>query len=271
MRLKVKHLTQYIYSKEVVLQPHHLYFYPAHRNYLNLESFDIQVNPHASGLSFRTDIESNAFHQCWFNDPIKELTVVAEFIVETHPINPFDFIVEEPVGDPTPIQTPYLQQQSLSSNLSDWLNDVVSPAGNNMVTLLTFLASEIHENWEHTIRYEPTIMPPDECFSSKKGSCRDLSWMMIQMLRSINIPARFVSGYGYNPNLGEGHELHAWVEVLLPGAGWIGVDPNSGLLATDRYIPVAASYLPRNTFPIQGSYFGDASSELKFEVTLEQL
>ena len=270
MKLKVTHLTQYSYSKEVVLQPHHLYFYPAHRNYLNLQSFDIQVCPNPSGLSFRTDIENNAFHQCWFNDPIKELTVTAELIVETHPINPFDFIVEEPI-EPSPIQTPYLQHQAFSPSAANWLNEVVAPAGNNMVTLLTFLAGEIHSNWEHTIRYEPTLMSVDECFSSRKGSCRDLSWMMIQMLRSINIPARFVSGYGFNPNLGEGHELHAWVEALLPGAGWIGVDPNSGLLATDRYIPVVASYLPRNTFPIQGNYYGDASSDLKFEVTLEQL
>lgn len=270
MKLRISHLTEYTYSQEVILQPHHLYFYPAHRNYLNLLDFNLSINPIPSGISFRVDAENNAFHQCWYNDPLASMIIQADILVETHEINPFDFIVELPTAFP-PILTPYLEHEPLSKEITEWVQEVTSPAGSNLVTLLTFLNREIYADWEHTIRYEPTILSVDECFTSKKGSCRDVSWLMIQMLRSLNIPARFVSGYAFNPEFGVGHELHAWVEAYLQGAGWIGLDPNSGLLATDHYIPVVSSYDPGNTFPVQGHFSGGANSELSFEVTIEQL
>lgn len=270
MKLRIKHVTEYNYSKEVTLFPHHLYFYPAHRNYLELVAFDLSVQPQ-SGLSFRLDAENNAFHQCWFNQPITQLKTVAEMVVTTHYINPFDFIIETGKNPQPTILSPYLEKQPLTEEIINWLKNVTAPAGDNMVTLLTFLNQEMHMSWEHTIRYEPTILSITECFNSKKGSCRDISWLMVQLLRNINIPARFVSGYAFNPGLAKGHELHAWVEAFLPGAGWIGLDPSAGLLATDHYIPVVSSYQPQNTFPIQGLYSGDASSELSFEVSIEQL
>lgn len=271
MKLRIKHITEYKYSEAVVLQPHHLYFYPAHRNYLKTLDFDLSVSPDPSGFSFRLDLENNAFHQCWFNEPLKSLRLTAEMLVETHEINPFDFIVEStPDVWPTAFD-PYLEGQQLPKDIAEWIDSVTAPAGNNLVTLLTFLNREMFSDWEHTTRYEPTLLSLQECFSNKTGSCRDLSWLMIQMLRSIRIPARFVSGYAFNPELGRGHELHAWVEAYLPGAGWIGLDPNAGLLATDHYIPVVASHDPANTFPVQGRYAGDASSELSFEVTIEQI
>ena len=270
MRLFIKHLTEYAYDKAVTLQPHHLYFYPAHRNYLQLLDFKLGVAPNPSGLAFRVDAENNAFHQCWFHGEHSLLKIQTEIVVETHEINPFDFIVT-PLPSLWPsIMQPYLELEPMDVEINKWVKEVTDPAGSNLVTLLTFLNRELYADWNHTVRYEPTLLAISDCFNTKTGSCRDLSWLMIQMIRSLNIPARFVSGYSFNPELGEGHELHAWVEAFLPGAGWIGLDPNSGLLATDHYIPVVASYLPANTFPVQGHFSGKATSQLSFEVIIEQ-
>lgn len=91
------------------------------------------------------------------------------------------------------------------------------------------------------------------------------------MLRNLSIPSRFVSGYAFNPELKVDHELHAWVEVWVPGAGWIGLDPSAGLLTNANYIPVSSSYIPENTLPVQGNFRGSSSAELTFEVSIIQV
>ncbi|MEQ9306128.1 MAG: transglutaminase family protein, partial [Marinoscillum sp.] len=238
MKLEIKHLTKYSYSSLVFAEPHHLYFYPAHRNYLKICSFHIQVNPEPSGLAFRMDAENNAFHQCWFNQEIDHMSIGVEMQVETEEINPFSFLVEtDRKIDHVRALEIYLEALNLPASIVEWVKSIKQLTGNNLVTFMSYLNKEIHAQWKHNSRYEPTLMHPQQCFETKSGSCRDLSWMLIQMLRNLNIPARFISGYSYNPELGLGHELHAWVEAWLPGAGWIGLDPSAGILATDHYVP----------------------------------
>jgi len=114
-------------------------------------------------------------------------------------------------------------------------------------------------------------MEIEQCFQEKHGSCRDLSWFMMNCLRFLGIPARFVSGYSFNPEIGQDHELHSWVECWLPGAGWLGVDPSLGLMTDHHYIPMACSFDPTKTLPVQGIYAGSATSNMSYEVVIKEI
>lgn len=269
MKLKIHHKTTFHYSEEVSLDPHHLYFYPITRNYLAVADFELTVAPVCSGIGQRVDAEDNLFHQCWFNEPVRTLEIDAVIEVITREVNPFNFIVEDSSKTPyTRALDIFLEQLPLPEEMTAWVNVRKELSSVNPITFLSYLCKEIHQYWDHTVRYEANLLSPLECFSGKKGSCRDLSWMMIHMLRSQHIPARFVSGYVFNPGLSEGHELHAWVEAWLNGAGWIGLDPSDGMLTSENYVPVVTSYHPANTFPVQGTYRGNASASLSFAVSI---
>lgn len=268
MHLRIRHSTTYSYSDKVFLEPHHLYVSPLARPYFRVESFDIQVNPVPQGLSGRTDFEGNQYHQCWFSGELEIMEISTEMVVDTNEFNPFDFFIEP--EKPNPILQSYAKPEViLNADVSDWMNknwdDQVDTLSN-----VVELGNRVHQRWDHAFNYEPNLMEPNTCFHSESASCRDVTWLMISMLRAKDIPARFVSGYAFNPEL-KGHELHAWMEAWIDGAGWVGVDPTSGLLTTEVYIPICASYHPKNTLPVQGGYRGDARSILKTEVTVSEI
>lgn len=272
MLLNIHHITTYKYTEEVFVEPHHLYFYPSQRNYFIIRDFEIHLSPDPSGLAFRIDAENNSYYQCWYNQKISEMKINVSMQLETLDVNPFNFLEERnPISDHKTSLQLYLQKLDLDPMIHQWVTNIQKLSGGNTTTFLSFLSREIHSDWEHNERYAENVLHPEECFKKREGSCRDLAWMMVQMLRNQAVPARFVSGYTFNPELDEGHELHAWVEAWIPGAGWIGLDPSSGLLATDQYIPISSSYKPQNTLPVQGTYRGKAASELHFEVQIEAL
>ncbi|MEO0553821.1 MAG: transglutaminase family protein [Bacteroidota bacterium] len=260
MLLNIKHHTSYVYDRKVFLEPHHLYFRPLQRNYLTVKGFDLKVSPSPSGSSTRIDIENNPYEQCWFNSETDHLDIHLELSVETKKFNQFNYFVEETAK--TKYQSAinlYLQDQvSLEDDMIHWIEQFDR---SNRTSFLSSLCNLIHERWDHSTSYKSKLLDPNACFRSDSGSCRDLSWMMIQILRYEGYPARFVSGYSHNPEI-DGHELHAWVETWLPGAGWIGLDPSSGLFTTEFYVPIAASYHPVNTLPVQGTYRGAVNSKL---------
>lgn len=271
MKLQIAHQSIYSYESLVFLEPQHLYFRPQHRSYLKLLDFELKTDPEPKLLSERLDTENNSFHQAWFSETIDRVEINASMTLETTQFNPFDFLEEmQDKTEHTTSRNPFLVKETIGRELIQWINKIYH-SDEQMIPFLSSLSSEIKNNWSHEARYETHLISPDQCFGAKKGSCRDLSWMMIQALRYLNIPARFVSGYSFNPDLGAGHELHAWVEAFVNGAGWVGLDPSSGLLATEYYIPVATSYHPFNTLPVQGVYRGDAKSKLETSVQIKFL
>ena len=191
--------------------------------------------------------------------------------VESKEFNFLDFIVEgKPKTDYQAVLQLYRDSSApLTPEIRVWIQQLKAGANGSPVNFIALLCAEIRKGWTHAISYETDLVNPASCFESRTGSCRDLSWMMMEILRDQKIPARFVSGYCHNPELEGGHELHAWVEAWVAGAGWIGADPSSGLLTTAGYVPVAASYHPVNTLPVQGSYRGDAVSTLETSVHIE--
>lgn len=278
MILKISHSTRYSFEQDVFLEPHYLTFTPAHRPYYDLVNFDLKVHPKPSGLVERPGLESNIYHQAWFNDMTNSLSIDVKLELKLKKYNPFEFFVDSPVADSNKeiyrafekeALSFYLQTLPLSRGLSAWSKEISESAGENLITYLSFLNQSIHSDHKHIIRMESNLMSPDEVFSQKTGSCRDLSWMMIHILRHRGIAARFVSGYSFNPELEEGHELHAWVEAYLPGGGWIGLDPSAGIFTTETYIPISASFDPDMTKPVIGGFRGKAKSTMETAVDIE--
>ncbi len=269
MLLEIKHHTRYTYDSPVSIEPHHFYFYPLRRSYFELVDFELRVSPVPELISERIDVENNTFHQYWVNEMLSSLQIQAEIKIETDDFNPFDFL-EESRPSQNFAKQPFQAGVELSSELQQWASQF-SFERNQLIPHLTNLCAAIHQQFNHQSRYDESLLDPSECFVQKEGSCRDLSWLMICILRKNDLPARFVSGYSFNSDLGEGHELHAWVEVFIEGGGWIGLDPSSGLFTTNSYIPVATSYHPANTLPVQGSYRGSADSHLDTKVEIKLL
>ena len=276
MTLDIIHETLYTYEQPVFVEPHYLHFYPQARPHLDISTFDIHVSPTPSGISRRIDAENNSHLQCWFNEKLNRLHIITKIKVETHSFNPFNFYIDgsreiKEFINKQPVLMTYLKNiEAFDQEIIDWIEKLKKESGKEVITFLMHLNSEISARWNHAARYSSDLMTPKQLFSSDQGSCRDLSWFLMLALRYFGYPTRFVSGYAFNPELGEGHELHAWVEVWLPGAGWIGLDPSAGLFANEVYIPVTSSHDPILTLPVVGHYRGNAKSTLSTSVKISQ-
>ncbi|WP_258103520.1 transglutaminase family protein [Marinoscillum sp. MHG1-6] len=269
MNLTIEHTTQYLYEKEVFLNPHHLRFHPALREHIQLKSFKLDVTEEPEGLTQRIDAENNIYHQSWFSEKHKSLKIHAISKVKVSELNPFYFLREEQDYMNQPELQIYLTPLTkLSTELQEWVKTQSQIFGDDHMTLIGGINREISQKWAHKVRYQPGILEPNECFKVAEASCRDLCWMMMAALRHLHIPARFVSGYAFNPEMEEGHELHSWVEAWISGAGWVGFDPVSGLFCNHFYIPLSASYHPKNTMPVIGSYGGDCASTMNTELKI---
>ncbi len=278
MKLQIEHFSKYTYSEKVPLNPHALFLIPQQRDYFSISNSRISVNPQPLGINQRLDAENNSYYQVWFEGEAEQLDIKTDFILDLGTYNPFGFVL------PAKFQYPFdkisypgsrgdalqvYQKADKNETLYQFARDIMSNSPDTIGFFVNLL-DEIHNNWSHTIRYETGIWSADKVYSAKEGSCRDLSWMLMQLLRNFNLATRFVSGYAFNPELDTGHELHAWVEVFLPDAGWIGLDPSLGLLTDQNYIPLATSFDPFLTLPISGTYGGAATAELDTEVWITE-
>ena len=279
MKLRIDHLTKYTYPEVVELNPHEIYLTPLQRNYFSTINHELKISPDAGGVNERLDAEGNPYFQVWFENSTDQLEINSRIDVHIGSYNPFGFILESGVSFPFDYfiyPDKYLEplflyrKSSKNPHFSKFVKSRMA-ISTDVVSFLVDLVAQIHQHWDHIIRYEEGLLDPMDTFEQKQGSCRDLSWMMMEMLRSVGIAARFVSGYAFNPELTEGHELHAWVEAFLPGAGWVGLDPSLGLMTDQFYIPLAVSYHPANTLPIKGSYGGKLRSALFSQVNIVEI
>ncbi len=275
MRLEICHRTKYGYNLPVSLGAHRLYLLPQFRSYLNVLEQRLTISPQPTGESVRMDLAANLYKQVWFENPAESLGIESSLIVDTVEFNPFAFIVDsvfqESIGNGRSLKYVYPASDSLlvepfvtlepTASVSDLARSVWSRS-NDLIGFLVDLTGYIHTDWAHQIREEEDVWAPDKTISLQSGSCRDLAWMEMNVLGDLGLATRFVSGYAFNPKLGAGHELHAWLEVYLPGAGWIGLDPSLGLLTDHHYVPLAAHPDPRQTLPVQGTFAGKAISKL---------
>jgi len=267
----IYHLTHYKYDRPVTLGPQVIRLRPAPHSRTRVISHALRVSPTPHFVNHQQDPYGNWLARFVFPEPVREFKIEVDLVADMSVYNPFDFFVEEAAtkfpftyGDEiAPDLSIYMQTDPAGPLLANLLKSIPRDP---MVTVdfLVMLNSRLASEINYEIRMEPGVQTPETTLGRAAGSCRDTSWLLVQTLRHLGLAARFVSGYliQLKPDLiaidgpaGTDHDftdLHAWVEVYLPGAGWVGLDPTSGLLAGESHVPLAATPHYQNAAPISG-------------------
>jgi uncharacterized protein (DUF2126 family)/transglutaminase-like putative cysteine protease len=283
------HVTRYLYDRPVSLGPHVVRLRPAPHCRTRVPSYSLRITPAQHFVNWQQDPHGNWNARFVFPEKTSEFSVTVDLLADIEVINPFDFFVE-PYAD----KFPFVYPEDLREELMPCL--VKEPAGPLLEaflaavprtprTTIDFLV-EINQRLQHDIRYlirmEPGVQTTEQTLANASGSCRDTAWLLVQILRHLDMPARFVSGYliQLKPDLKaldgpagtdkDFTDLHAWTEVYLPGAGWVGLDPTSGLLCGEGHLPVAATPHYRSAAPISGAV-GPAEVMFSFEMNITRI
>ena len=268
MQFEINHITKFCYTAQVFLEPHTLRLRPRSDAWQRLHSFDLQVDPPPAGLTDSIDLDGNSISRMWFDGTQNTLSITATSRVEALRSNPFDFIL-----DPGLLTLPLAYDEDIIESVRPYLHRSRDPLEDEVFYLshsladkvqqktlpfLDLLTRRIHESIQYVQRPDGDPWKPATTLSKGQGACRDLAVLQIDALRAIGLPARFVSGYRGGDHEAADRELHAWVEVYLPGAGWRGYDPTTGLAVADDHVALAAGPNPRNAAPTAGSFRGTA-------------
>lgn len=279
MNLRVRHRLRYDYDKPVALDPHVLYVHPKSYPHQRVLSYSLHIDPTPSRIVKNVDVEGNIQQVVYFEFASRYLLVEATMTLSSEPFNVFDFVLfpfeaqKIPFRYPERLQKylgPYLSREDHTPYIEQFARQIASAAQWSTVPFLTELSQYIYQHFTYEQRTEGRAFPPDETLRSKSGSCRDFSRLFIAACRSMGIAARFVSGYLYG-NPMQAHELHAWVEVYLPGAGWRGFDPTEGRAIMNNHICLGASADYDQLAPVMGTFRGATSSFLTTDVDIEEV
>lgn len=273
MHLHVRHRSEYDYDQPVALSPQTLYLYPRTYPYQRLLRYDLTIDPVPSRIIRNIDVEGNVQQVVYFSQPTRHLHVTADIELQSEEFNSFDFVLfpfeteRVPFRYPKAVQDllqPYVAREGVTSQVEDWAKQVAAGAGWQTVPFLTALNSAIRQ-FTYQVREEGAPRPPEQTLTGRCGSCRDYTTLFMAACRSLGIAARFVSGYLFgNPQ--QEHQLHAWAEVYLPGAGWRGFDPTEGSMVVNRHIFLTSTAKPELAAPISGTFTGQAQSTLRAEL-----
>ena len=292
IKASIRHVTHYKYDRPVTLSPQIIRLRPAPHNRTRVISHSLRVSPSDHFVNHQQDPYGNWLARFVFPEPVTEFKIEVDLVADMTVWNPFDFFIEDsaefwPFEYPVDIDTDlsiYRKPEENGPALEEYL-DTIPREKMKTIDFLVEVNRKLEQHIDYIVRMEPGVQTPDETLTIGKGSCRDTSWLLVQILRHLGFAARFVSGYliQLKPDLealdgpsGTDHDftdLHAWCEVYLPGAGWIGLDPTSGLLTGESHIPLAATPHYRNAAPIVGGYSGhkDTETEFDFEMTVTRV
>ncbi|MCA0433274.1 MAG: transglutaminase family protein [Proteobacteria bacterium] len=284
----IRHLTHYQYDQPVMLGPQIIRLRPAPYSRTRVISHSLKVSPSGHFVNHQQDPYGNWLARFVFPEPVREFKIEVDLLADMTVYNPFDFFVDE-TAEKWPFEYPEELRDDLSiyrkpdpaGPLLTSLLSTITRDTTNTVDFLVALNARLSRQIGYIIRLEPGIQTPEETLELAKGSCRDTSWLLVNLLRHLGFAARFVSGYliQLKPDLvsldgppgtdKDFTDLHAWVEVYLPGAGWIGLDPTSGLLTGESHIPLAAAPHFKNAAPIAGGFSAPPGTRTTFDFQME--
>ena len=288
IHVALTHVTDYRYDRLIALGPQVVRLRPAPHCRTPILSYSLSVSPTQHFINWQQDPFANYLARLVFPDRVDHFRVTIDLVTEMAVYNPFDFFLEDS-AETFPFRysetlerelAPYLVKDQATPRFASFVAGVMPRRGikERTIDFLVGLNQRIQQDVRYLIRMEPGVQTPEETLVSAEGSCRDSGWLLVQMLRHLGLAARFVSGYliqlrpdvksldGPSGAESDFTDLHAWCEVFLPGAGWIGFDPTSGLLAGEGHIPLAATPEPGSAAPISGLV---ETSEVQFKHTMK--
>ena len=293
IRIALHHKTSYHYDRLINLSPHEVRLRPAPHARTPILSYSLTVNPAKHFINWQQDPYGNYIGRYVFPEKTDVLEFTVDLIADMTVINPFDFFVEKyaehfPFAYPEQLRSelsPYLKTTETGPLLKAWVASAEQEILSQKILTNDFLVSvnqRLQKDIAYLLRLEPGVQTPEETLQKQSGSCRDTGWLLVQILREMGLAARFVSGYliqlradqqsldGPSGTEVDFTDLHAWTEVYIPGAGWIGLDPTSGMLASEGHIPLACTAMPASAAPVTG-FTDEAEVTFLHEMTVTRI
>ena len=280
IKVALEHRTSYTFDRLVEVHPHVVRLRPAPHSRTPIEAYSLTVEPADHFINWQQDAFGNFLARLVFPNRARSLTITVGLIADMKVINPFDFFIEDwaehiPFEYPKALAEdlkPYLRpvdENGEGSGPGDltqaWVKNFSVAPGTRTIDFLVALNRAVSADVGYSVRMEAGVQTPDHTLRTGIGSCRDSAWLLVSILRQLGLAARFVSGYlvqltsdvealdGPSGPAADFTDLHAWAEVYIPGAGWIGLDATSGLFAGEGHIPLSATPHPESSAPITGA------------------
>jgi uncharacterized protein (DUF2126 family) len=289
LQVALNHRTQYRYDKAVSLGPQVIQLRPAPHCRTPILSYALKIIPATHLLNWQLDPYNNHLARLLFSEKTDEFVVEVDLVAELSPFNPFGFVLELGVQD-----YPFQYAPELAKDLEPYLS--VEPAGIQFQSFLAKLSDKkcgtisflvdlnrrVRDQIAYVTRLDTGVQSCEQTLAKRTGSCRDSAWLLVQILRHLGIAARFVSGYLIqvaaeehapgDPSTAQNDsaDFHAWAEAFLPGAGWIGMDPTSGLFAGEGHIPLVCTPSAARAAPIEGTV-GSAQVDFTYAISIRRL
>ena len=290
LHAKLTHRTAYRYDRLVGLAPHTIRLRPAPHCRTPILAYSLRVEPTEHFINWQQDPFGNFLARIVVPDKTQQLSVTVDLVADMAVINPFDFFLDENAqkwpfaydADLAAELKPYLEPSAGGPLLDTYLRKLDHTTTGTSLDYICDLNRHLSQQIKYLIRMEPGVQAPDDTLRLGSGSCRDTGWLLVQIFRRLGLAARFVSGYliqlkpdvkaldGPSGTDVDFTDLHAWAEVYLPGAGWIGLDPTSGLVAGEGHIPLAATPSPSSAAPISGAH-DEAKVTFDFAMSVTRL
>lgn len=289
IQVALNHRTSYQYNRRISLGPQLVRLRPAPHCRTPIRSYSLKVQPEKHFVNWQQDPHGNFQARFVFPEKTERFQVEVDLVADMTVINPFDFFIEEAAEE-----FPFDYDEGLKQELLPFLStgatgpelaafvDSVDRTPVRTVDFIVGLNARLQQQIKYEVRMEPGVQTPEETLQLAQGSCRDTGWLLVQILRRLGLAARFVSGYliqlkpdvksldGPSGTEVDFTDLHAWAEVFLPGAGWVGLDPTSGLLAGEGHIPLACTPAPSTAAPISGA-LEDCEVDFDFDMTVTRI